>query len=64
MDQAKDQVMTALKLALANLVMWARDTYFPATYARHLAPPGAVLPLAWADRVGKRHGGGGIVSLQ
>ncbi len=33
LEHAKDQVMTVLKLALANLVMWARDTYFPATYA-------------------------------
>lgn len=31
-DHAKDQVMTACKLALANLLMWARDCYFPATY--------------------------------
>lgn len=34
LDQAKDQVMSVLKLALVNLVMWARDTYFPATYAQ------------------------------
>ncbi len=33
-DHAKDQTMTALKLALANLVMWTRDTYFPTTYAQ------------------------------
>jgi hypothetical protein len=26
--------MTVLKLALANLVMWTRDTYFPASYAQ------------------------------
>ncbi len=26
--------MTAFKLALANLVMWVRDRYFPATYAK------------------------------
>jgi hypothetical protein len=42
LDHAKDQVMTALKLALANLIMWTRDHYFPATYAqatwRRLAP--------------------------
>lgn len=45
--------MTALKLALANLVMWARDTYFPATYAASdLAPAGALLPIAWSHRVG------------
>lgn len=42
LDHAKDQVMTALKLALANVAMWTRDTYFPASYAqatwRRLAP--------------------------
>lgn len=51
LDHAKDQVMTALKLALVNLVMWVRDTYFPATYShatwRRLAPffqlPGRVV---------------------
>lgn len=26
--------MTVLKLALANLVMWTRDHYFPGSYAR------------------------------
>jgi hypothetical protein len=34
LEHAKDQVMTVLKLALANLVMWTRDTYFPAAYAQ------------------------------
>jgi hypothetical protein len=57
LDHAKDQTMTALKLALANLVMWTRDTYFPTTYAHatwhRLAPffrvPGRVM---WGmDRV-------------
>ena len=51
LDHAKDQVMTTFKLALANLVMWARDRYFPATYAHatwhRLAPffrlPGRVV---------------------
>ena len=51
LDQAEDQVMSVFKLALVNLVMWARDTYFPATYAqatwRRLAPffwlPGRVI---------------------
>ncbi|MDP9351787.1 MAG: hypothetical protein M3P51_09655 [Chloroflexota bacterium] len=33
LDDSKDQVMTALKLALANLAMWVRDNYFPAEYA-------------------------------
>jgi hypothetical protein len=27
------QVMTSLKLALANMGMWVRDQYFPASYA-------------------------------
>ncbi len=34
LEHAKDQVMTVLKLALANLVMWARDTYFPPAYGQ------------------------------
>jgi hypothetical protein len=34
LNHAKDQTMTVLKLALANLVMWTRDRYFPATYAQ------------------------------
>ena len=33
LDNRKDQVMTACKLALANLAMWTRDHFFPATYA-------------------------------
>jgi hypothetical protein len=33
LEQAKDQIMSVFKLALANLVMWARDHYFPAAYA-------------------------------
>ncbi len=33
LENSKDQVMTVLKLALANLGMWVRDQYFPATYA-------------------------------
>lgn len=51
LEHAKDQVMTTLKLALANVVMWTRDHYFPVTYAqatwRRLAPffrlPGLVV---------------------
>jgi hypothetical protein len=34
LEHAKDQLMTVLKLALANVVMWTRDTYFPAAYAQ------------------------------
>lgn len=33
LDNRKDQVMTACKVALANLGMWVRDHYFPAEYA-------------------------------
>lgn len=51
LEHGKDQVMTVLKLALANLVMWTRDTYFPAAYVtatwHRLAPffrlPGRVV---------------------
>ena len=62
-NHAKDQTMTVLKRALANLVMWARDAYFPATYAQaSLSPPCTVLPLAEADRAGQRHPTGGAAS--
>lgn len=33
LDHRKDQIMTVCKVALANLAMWVRDHYFPATYA-------------------------------
>jgi hypothetical protein len=33
LDNRKDQVMTACKVALANVGMWVRDHYFPAEYA-------------------------------
>jgi hypothetical protein len=50
LDNSKDQVMTVFKVALANLVMWTRDQYFPASYQhatwKRLAPffhlPGVV----------------------
>lgn len=52
LDHRKDQIMTVCKVALANLVMWVRDRYFPTTYAhatwQRLAPffrlPGWVIP--------------------
>jgi len=52
LDHRKDQVMTVCKVALANLAMWVRDRYFPASYAhatwRRLAPffrlAGTVVP--------------------
>jgi hypothetical protein len=34
LDDAQDQVMTVCKVAVANLVMWLRDQYFPAAYAQ------------------------------
>ena len=34
LDHRKDQVMTVCKAALANLAMWVRDHYFPASYAQ------------------------------
>jgi len=34
LDNGKDQVMTVMKVALANLGMWVRDHYFPKEY-RH-----------------------------
>ncbi len=51
LDNGKDQVMTVLKLALANLGMWVRDQWFPPAYAhatwQRLAPffrlPGRVV---------------------
>jgi hypothetical protein len=33
LDHRKDQVMTGCKVALANLAMWVRDHYFPASFA-------------------------------
>jgi hypothetical protein len=34
LNNDKDQIMTVCKVALTNLGMWARDQYFPATYAQ------------------------------
>ena len=34
LDHRKDQVMTACKLGLTNLIMWTRDHYFPQTSAQ------------------------------
>jgi hypothetical protein len=33
LDNRKDQIMTVCKVALANVGMWVRDHYFPASYA-------------------------------
>jgi len=38
LDNGKDQVMTVLKLALANLGMWVRDQWFPLAYAHATWP--------------------------
>jgi hypothetical protein len=34
LDNRKDHVMTVCTVALANLAMWTRDHYFPASYAQ------------------------------
>lgn len=34
LDNRKDQIMTSLRLALTNLVMWVRDQCFPEDYAQ------------------------------
>ena len=34
LDNRKDQVMSALKVALTNLIMWTRQHFFPAGYAK------------------------------
>ncbi len=33
LDNRKDQIMTVCKVALANVGMWVRDHYFPASYS-------------------------------
>jgi hypothetical protein len=57
LNNHKDQVMTICKVALANLGMWVRDHYFPASYAHaswHRLQPFFQLPgrIFWGrDRV-------------
>ncbi len=59
LDHRKDQVMTNFKVALANLAMWVRDQYFPASYAhatwRRLLPffqlPGTITRAAMTVQV-------------
>jgi hypothetical protein len=54
LDNRKDQLMTTLRVALTNLVMWTRDHFFPAPYAhatwQRLAPffqlPGHIVEQA------------------
>jgi hypothetical protein len=43
LDNRKDHIMTVYKLALANLIMWTRDQYFPQTYAH--ATWGRLMPF-------------------
>jgi hypothetical protein len=38
LDHAKDQIMTLLKVALANLGMWVRDQYFGESYQHSGGP--------------------------
>ncbi|MHB8751924.1 MAG: hypothetical protein ACYDBJ_22370, partial [Aggregatilineales bacterium] len=57
LDNAKDQIMSILKLALVNVLMWTRDHCFPASYAQATTPrllpffrlPGRI--LTFQDRV-------------
>jgi hypothetical protein len=59
LDHRKDQVMTVCKVAMANLAMWVRDSYFPASYAHatwcRLVPffrlPGTIISDATTVRV-------------
>ena len=55
LDNRKDHIMTVCKLALANLAMWVRDRFFPATYAhatwQRLLPFFACQATCW--RVGR-----------
>jgi hypothetical protein len=34
LDNRKDQIMTVMKVAVANLAMWVREQYFPQSYAQ------------------------------
>jgi hypothetical protein len=34
LDNRKDQIMTICKVAVANIAMWTRDHYFPASYVQ------------------------------
>ncbi len=43
LDLSLDQMMTVCKVALANLTMWVRDQYFPASYGH--ATWGRLLPF-------------------
>jgi hypothetical protein len=65
LEHAKDQVMTVLTLALAKVVMWTRDTYFPLTYARatwhRLAP---FFRAASLGRLGYADSGGRTAPVQ
>ena len=65
LDNRKDQIMTICKVALANLVMWVRERFFPATYAHatraSLAP---IFSLARSCAVGSGGGRGGSPAFQ
>ena len=64
LDNRKDQVMTVFKVALANVVMWTRDHYFPKSFAHATrASAGSVLPPARSDRTRAEDGVRRIASL-
>jgi hypothetical protein len=65
LDHRKDQVMTVCKVALANLAMWVRDRYFPASYAHATrAATCPILPACWHGCAQYQHGASRAASFQ
>jgi hypothetical protein len=64
LDNRKDQIMTVCKVALANVGMWVRDHYFPASYShsswQRLQP---FFRLGGADLLGTRSSRGRTQAL-
>jgi len=65
LNNDKDQVITVCKVALANLVMWTRDQFFPADYTHatwhRLAP---FFQTAGSGALGRGDGPGRTAPLQ
>jgi hypothetical protein len=56
LENRKDQVMTAFKVTLVNLVMWTRDHYFPESFAHAtMTSTGPLLPSARSGRTRADH---------
>ena len=65
LDHRKDQVMTVCKVALANLAMWVRDRYFPASYAHATrASTCSILPACWHGCARYQRGASRTASFQ